>query len=121
MNVLIDTNALLIPLQFKLDIYEKMRDLMPKVSFTTLRSCVNELKKKKPRLSELALNMGLINGLRVIETVLKAKSVDDEILSYSIKNKSFVFTQDKALRKKLLKHGLRVIIMRQKKYLEVIG
>jgi len=121
MELLLDTNTLLIPLQFKLDIYSMLNELLSEPKLIILKSCVNELYKVKPKLASTALKIGFKNNLIVIETVLKAKSVDDEILSYARQHNCLVFTQDALLRKKLLKYGLRVIIMRQKRYLELRG
>ena len=121
MKVLLDTNALLIPFQFKLDIYSRIKVLIPKAEVITLSECVEELKKKKPRVWKSVIDLGLQKGLRIIETLLRVKTVDDEILEYAQKHKCLVFTQDRVLKKKLLNASLRVIIMRQRKYLKVIG
>ncbi len=121
LDVLLDTNALLIPFQFGLDVYEKIKELVPKARIITLSSCVEELKKKKPRRWESIVALGMQKGLKIIESLLKAETVDDEILKYAVKHKCLVLTLDKELKKKLLNASLRVIIMRQKRYLRVIG
>lgn len=121
MKVLLDTNALLIPFQFQLDIYSEIKNLIPRVGIITLSLCVDELRKKKLRAWKSVIDLGLQKGLKIIETLLKAGNVDSQILSYAVKHKCLVFTQDRVLRKKLLNASLRVIIMRQKKRLEVKG
>ncbi len=118
--VLLDTNALLIPFEFGLDIYKQIKNLVPKAKIITLSLCVDELKSVKPRIYESIINLGLKKGLTVIETLLKAKNVDSQILDYAVSHKCIVFTQDIGLKKKLLNVGLHVVIMRQKKYLKVV-
>lgn len=119
-SVLMDTNSLLIPFEFKFDVYSELK-FQGFSELITLDICLAEVKKIKPRLASAVVNLALQKGVRVIETLLKARNVDDEIIGYAKQHKCLVFTQDVLLRKKLLNQGLRVLIMRQKKYLKVIG
>jgi rRNA-processing protein FCF1 len=119
--VLFDTNALLIPFQFKINPYEQVRDLVPKAELLTLKECIAELKGLKPGKWEEILSIGKNNGLKVVGSGINGLSVDDTIVEYAKKHGAMVFTQDKLLKKKVLKSNLRLVIMRQKKTLEITG
>ncbi len=119
--VIFDTNAFLIPFMFGLNPYQGIKDLVPGAELVTLEACVNELKGLKPRQWESIIDLGLKNGLRVIQTNLKAPSVDDLIVEYAREQSALVLTQDRLLKKKLLNNSLRVVILRQKKYFALTG
>ncbi len=120
-TVLLDTNALLMPFQFGLNPYKQLKELIPNTKIITLQECVDELKKIRPRSWESVIKLGLSNGLIIKKSTTKASTVDDLIVKESLKNKYIVLTQDKELKKKLLNKSLRLVVMRQKKYLELIG
>ncbi len=120
-SVIFDTNAFLIPFMFGLNPYQGIKDLVPGAELVTLEACVNELKGLKPRQWESIIDLGLKNGLRVIQTNLKAPSVDDLIVEYAREQSALVLTQDRLLKKKLLNNSLRVVILRQKKYFALTG
>ncbi|MBD3312332.1 hypothetical protein GF352_02660 [archaeon] len=122
MEVLFDTNALLMPFELKVNPYKGVKDLIPGASLITLKACVKELKGLKPRLWEQAVSLGKKQGLRVVlYQSVNNLSVDDLIVQYAKEHGSLVLTQDKLLRKKLLNSSLRVVILRQKKKFMITG
>lgn len=121
MKVLFDTNSLLIPLMFKLNPYQGVKELVPKAELITLQACVDELKGLKPVKWDEILQLALDNGLRIIDYSIKGLSVDDTIVEFAKQKKCLVLTQDKALRKKLLNNSLRVVLLRQKKRFVLTG
>ena len=121
MKIIIDTNFLLIPAQFKVDIFseiDRLCDSSYKVYI--FDKTINELEKiiKKQRgKHKAAANLALQLVKKFKINKLKAtKNVDDAIVSLAKKERIIVATQDKELKKRL--KGTRLIVLRKKSYLE---
>ena len=125
-KVILDTNFLLIPGQFKVDIFAQIHRIMDFqyelciVDKTNIE--LNKLavvgKEKDRFASKLALVMVRQKSLKTLHSFGSKKSVDDIIVKKSDSN-TFVATQDKALRNRLKKKGAKIIGLRQKKYLVI--
>jgi rRNA-processing protein FCF1 len=124
MKVILDTNFLMVPFQFKVDILGEIKRLLDvnyellvpnKVmgELNTLTKKGNLRERKSSRIGlELAKNMKSIKVLGI--------DPDDAILSI-IDNKTIVCTNDKELRKRVMDKGGRVIFLKQGKFLELEG
>ena len=121
MKVLFDTNALLMPFEFKADPYKGVKNLIPDAELITLRECVEELKGLKPKKWEDILSIGINKGLKIVESGISGLPVDDIIVRYAKTHHCLVLTQDKFLKKKLLNNSLRLVVLRQKKYFIITG
>ncbi len=135
-KILIDTNFLLIPAQFNVDIFSEFNKLLPKSELIIVDKTLQELKdmqkkvKGKHKLStKLALSILKQFPIKVVKTAKhlnkdnslhKIGLVDETILDFAIKNQCYVATQDHTLRKKLKENNINTIVLRQKKYL-IIG
>ena len=118
-DIVIDTNFLLIPAQFKVDIFSEIDRICHfGYSLCVLDKSINELEgisgKDKPA-AKLALSLIKAKKLKIIKTNEK-KSVDDLILDM---NNVIVATLDKELIRKLKEKGTKIIRLRQKKYLVI--
>ncbi len=115
MKILLDTNFLLLPVQFRVD----LSDLKEHGSIATLDSCVKELErlsKGKGRTGEqaaVALAMIKSRGIRIISS---KKNADSALLDSAKRHGYAVATNDRKLIKKLKDNGIRIIRLRQKKY-----
>jgi hypothetical protein len=116
MKVLLDTNFLLLPNQFGVDIFEFLKYY----KLATLSSCLDELKKLSRKKSKdglaarVALQLIKQNNVEIIRTKEKG---DRAILNYAAAERCVVATNDKELIKALKKYGIKVIRLRQKGYL----
>ncbi len=116
MQVLLDTNIVMVPHQFGVDIFEFLKDYTP----ITLSSCVKELEalsKKKSNdgiAAKVALQLIKEKKVKVFDTNGPA---DKCIIEYAKNNHVSVATNDKELLKALKTHGIRIIRLRQSKYL----
>ncbi len=116
MKALLDTNFLMLPNQFGIDIFEYLKYH----EVCTLSSCVDELKKigrqkgKDSVSAKIALRLIEQNKIEIINSEERA---DKAILNYAMKEKCIVGTNDKALIKALKKNGIRIIRLKQKRYL----
>ncbi len=124
-KVILDTNFLLIPAQFKVDVFTQIEELLDEpFVLCVVDKTISELNKlcaagrEKDR---FAARLGLVllrqKNLKTLRSFSR-KNTDDIILKKSDKN-TYVATQDRALREKLRKKGAGIIGLRQKKYLVI--
>jgi hypothetical protein len=112
-RVLLDTNFLLVPYQFGLDIFLEMREVFEgEYVLVVPTGVVGELEKLgKGRGKEgAAARFGLkLLSLREHERVESSGNVDEWILGYAQKEKAVVATNDRALREKLKRKRVKVL------------
>lgn len=131
LQILLDTNFLLIPAQFRVDIFQEIDRLInQKYDLITLPHIINELdafgKKSKKNQKEARIALELAKKCRIIETdtdsaLLNSKKVDDIIFYLAIENGWIVATNDATLRKKLRSQQIPTITLRNKAYLILEG
>ena len=127
-KVILDSNALFIPLQFQIDIFEELKTLL-KIKFepillsqvlAELEKLAEEASPKMRKNASYALKLAeRCKLVHVNEEV--ASSPDDVIVEVAREWKCPVFTNDKQLRKRLRDINVPVIYMRQKSRLEIEG
>lgn len=129
-KIYLDTNFLLIPIQFKVDIFDEIERIcdFPK-EVLILSNTVDELKKiidtQKGKDREAAKV-----ALQIIDKKAKQKSLNitafskesevDDILVELAKDGAIVATQDKELKKRIESVGGKIIILKSKSYLQMI-
>ena len=128
LKVILDSNALFVPLQFKIDIFEELKRLLNRnVDFVLLSPVKRELEmlaaKDSPKIRREA-----VYALRLAE---KCKYVavddyeklptDDVIVKVAKSWNSPVFTNDRQLKRRLRDISVPVIYVRQKSRLEIDG
>ena len=124
-KIILDTNFLMIPLQFRVDIFSEFQRICNfNYELYVFDETVNELKnimQKQPSKHKKAAQFGLkLINLKNIG-ILKAKGSDtDRVIIDNSDKETIVATQDRLLRKKLLDKGISVVLLRQKKYLVLI-
>ncbi len=137
-TVLLDTNFLLIPAQFGVDIFAELQRLCDfNYKVAVLEDTVKELEgimadktasAKNRKAAGLGVQLIKAKGVRVISAPSGErkvfKSTDKAILEFAVAGNRLadksviVATQDKDLRKSLRVHGVGVIILRQMQHLE---
>jgi rRNA-processing protein FCF1 len=112
-KILLDTNFLLVPYQFGMDVFKGVRDVVEgEYSFVVPTGVVGELEKlSKGRGKEgAAARFGLkLLSLREHESVESSGDVDGWILEYAKKEGAIVATNDRALREKLKRKRVKVL------------
>ena len=124
-RVLLDSNALFVPLQFRIDIFEELRKLLsvnaePVVLspiMKELRTLTREGSEKTRKEASFAL--ALTEKCRLID--YDGESADDALVDAASEWRCPVFTNDIALRKRLRDINVPVIYVRQKSRLEIDG
>ena len=125
-KIIIDTNFLLIPYKFKVDIFSEFNRLSHfnyelfifKETIRELKSIVEKQSGKDKKAAHFALKLIELKNIGLIES--EQNDVDLLILT-NADNDTIIATLDNELKKELLKRGVSVIILRQKKYLQLIG
>jgi len=126
-KLILDSNALFVPLQFKLDIFEELNTLMnanyEPILLSPNRQEIERLAREgslKTR-KEAAYALKLAEKCRLVELEIIGASADDVIVEVASKWKCPVFTNDRLLRKRLRDINVPVIYVRQKSRLEIDG
>jgi len=121
-KIVLDTNFLLIPAQFGVDIFvelEKLCNFKFELYLVdkTLKELENVVKTQKGAQKDAAkLTISLITSKKIgiIETFT---GYVDDILVEEGKKGAIIATQDKELKQRLKQENIKIIILRQKKYL----
>jgi rRNA-processing protein FCF1 len=127
-KVILDSNALFVPLQFKIDIFDRLEQLLKRKHELILLSPVKRelealAKKSSPKMRKNALYaLKLAEKCRYVEVDAPASTLaDDVIVKVAEEWKSPVFTNDRQLKKRLRDISVPVIYVRQKSRLEIDG
>ena len=117
MIAILDTNALLIPWNFGVDVFEELCRLgFTPTTIDPVRRELSSLIKKGVAGAGVALRLSA--RCQTIETV-GGSTVDSQILNTALKYKAAVVTNDKDLKRELREHGLHIVQLRNRRYLEV--
>jgi rRNA-processing protein FCF1 len=128
LKIILDSNALFVPLQFKIDILEELKTLLKRnfepVLLTQIRQELEKLYKEgTPKIRKNALYaLKLAEKCRLVEINKGIVfSPDDAIVKAALEWNCPVFTNDRQLRKRLRNINVPVIYVRQKSSLEIDG
>ena len=124
-KVILDTNFLLIPVQFNVDIFSEIQRIFEgsyqvcvlDKTVAELKEIIDKQKGKSREAAKIALQLLKAKKVKALRTKAD-KDVDALLVELSKNSDVVVATQDAALRKKLKSSK---IILRQKKYLMLKG
>jgi rRNA-processing protein FCF1 len=127
-KVILDSNALFVPLQFKIDVFNDLNRLLKRSFELILLSPVKrELEilagKGSPKMRKNAsYALKLAEKCKYVEVEAPASALTDDIIVKIAKEwKAPVFTNDRQLKKRLRDISVPVIYVRQKSRLEIDG
>ena len=127
-KVILDSNALFVPLEFKIDIFEELKQLLNRnVEFVLLSTVKRELEllaaKDSPKIRrEAFFALKLTEKCKLVPLENDEKLATDDAIVKIAKNwNSPVFTNDRQLKKKLRDISVPVIYVRQKSRLDIDG
>jgi rRNA-processing protein FCF1 len=118
--IIIDTNFLLIPFRYRIDILREL-DYLVEAShrFVISSKTMTELKKigkkvgKDGMAARLAIKLVVANSSR-IDIIESEAHVDDWIVEYSKISRAIVCTNDSELRRRLRARAIKVVTMKSK-------
>lgn len=114
--VVLDTNALMMPFQFKLNIDKEIARLLGDVDILVPTSVVEELSRLTSREAKAAL--ALSAKYQVVETSM---SGDDGVIDVARRRRAAVVTNDRGLIGRLTEMGMPVVRLRSGRYLVMTG
>jgi len=121
-RVALDTSILLGIERFRLDVFAELKEKFGHVEFLVPFQVKEELKALKKTNKTLAksarIALELMKKNRVKIPKVDAKSTDEALISLS--NQAFIASSDKLLLKKVLKNNGKALIIRQKKFIELV-
>jgi rRNA-processing protein FCF1 len=137
--VVIDSNFILLPFQFKIDYFNEIRlNIEGELKFIIFQQILNELDFKRKKLQKRTnfirfLKSGLLYlernkekyHIEILEDLKKNNDTTDEFLLKMLKNMKvenqniYLATNDSELRKKAKNLGISTIFLRQKKYISI--
>ncbi len=121
MKIILDTNALMAPAEFGVDIFSELTNLgfdewvVPSGVARELGSIASRGRGEGRDAARVALS--LMDRCRTVETLGSLGSVDDSILELAVEMKVAVFTNDVELKGRLRERGVKVVYLRQRSYL----
>ena len=128
LKIIIDSNALFIPIQFKLDLFFELEKLLKRnfelIILSPIKQELEILSEKGPLKNRKAAKFALEIAQKCSyaqTNYLENVPVDDIIIEIARKWGTPVFTNDRQLRKKLRDISVPVIYLRQKSHLEIDG
>ena len=124
-KIILDTNFLMIPLQFRVDIFSELnrichfnyRLLIYGQTVEELKNVMQKQKGLHKKAAQFALKLIKLKNIEIIES--GQKDVDSLILE-NLDKDTVVATQDIMLKKEILEKGSSVVILRKKKHLQLI-
>ena len=125
-KILCDTNFLLIPLRFGVDIFSESDNALNDIcSFYISRRVLNEIKllrrDAKPSLDkELLFALKMAEKCSIVEDYSETP-VDDSLIQLAKEHNMTLGTTDAELRKKARAEGVKVVYLRQRRYLLLDG
>ena len=125
-KILCDTNFLLIPLRFGVDVFTESDEVLNDLTeFFVSSRVLDEIKLlregAKPSLEkELLFALKMAEQCVLIEDASEIE-VDDSLVQLAKENDMVLGTSDSELRKKARQEGVKVIYLRQRRYLVLDG
>ncbi len=127
--VIPDTNFLLVPGQFGVDVFSELRrilDVRFKIAVPNVVLQELEVIERKSRGKDL---MAIRMAKKLAERFERVdigefgkRPIDDQIFEFAVKNKRVIIcTNDKGLKRRLREKGVPVVYLRSKKILELEG
>jgi rRNA-processing protein FCF1 len=126
LKILVDSNALFVPFQFKIDIFEELKTLLNRNFELVLLFPIHEeleliANKDSPKMRKQASSALKLAEKCTLYECGFAGSPDDAIVKMAREWNCIVFTNDRELRKRLRNINVPVIYVRQKSRLGIDG
>jgi rRNA-processing protein FCF1 len=119
--VALDTNMLLVPFQFGVDIIDEVQRLVPGAKLVVIRGTISELNRiakqgvKEKKYSMLAKKLIEVNHIEILP---EDGPVDTKLVKLAEKG-VIIATNDRELKRRVKEVGGRVIYLREKNRLEM--
>ncbi|WP_461461526.1 type II toxin-antitoxin system VapC family toxin [Methanobrevibacter sp.] len=124
-EVVIDTNFFMAVFQFKIDILDELKKVVPSYKLTTPKFVISELEGLKTNKNQnirkqatMALKIAKSGDVEIMDvSTLNGESVDDALLRIS--KSKILATNDIQLKKRAKEASIQVAYIRQKRYVAI--
>ena len=106
-EVILDTNALLMPFEIRINLDLAVRNVLGEVHFIVPGPIIGELKRLDNKFASVALELA-----RRYDIVQTESSGDAAIIELALSTGAYVLTNDRDLRSKLRKRGVPLLYLR---------
>jgi uncharacterized protein len=113
-TVVLDTNALLMPFEVKINLDLAVADLLGDVRLVVPGPLIGELKHLDNKFSKAALMLA-----RRYEIIQSSEAGDNSVLDVALRTDGYILTNDKELRSRARKAGIPMIYLRSGTHLIV--
>ena len=125
MRILLDANALMMPVQFKVDLFCGLQELVGGFEPVVLPGVIQELTglcRAKGRDGAAArYGLSLAERCTVADaSEVEPGTVDAQLIDYAVRHNCLVVTNDRLVKDRLLENGIGVIVMRKQKKLDIV-
>jgi len=128
MRIILDTNFLLIPGEFGVDVFSELQRIcdfnydlyIVDQTVDEIEQIIDKDRGLSKRAAKLALDLAKKFDIGIIKTGRK-NHVDDLLVDMAGQGNTIIATQDKELRDRINKIKGKIIMLRQKKYLILLG
>lgn len=121
MKVLLDANALMMPVQFRIDLFDALRALVGPLEPLVIPAVIEELRGlaqgRGSGGAAARFGLTLVGQCSVVESGYPDAAVDEQLIRYAKHAGCMVLTNDRKLRKALLAESIRVISLKNQKTL----
>ncbi|MDP2900974.1 MAG: nucleotide-binding protein [Candidatus Bathyarchaeota archaeon] len=128
LTVVLDTNFLLIPIRFGVDVRAELgRVVEASFVLTVTPAVLEELRRledkvKASEAKDIRFALDFASQMKVIDDILaEGEEVDDQLLRLAVERGYIVATTDGGLRRRLREKGLPVVFLRQTRHLAIEG
>jgi len=112
--IILDTDFLITSIKYRVDVISQIKDNYPTEKIVIIDKTLDELKNVNNINSKAAVHLIKLKDINLIKTK-KDKIVDDLIIE-TVKEGDMVATQDKELKRRLKNKDIKVLTIRQKRY-----
>jgi len=123
-KVLLDANALMMPAEFRIDLFSEIRELVGTFEPVVLPGIVKELtglaRARGTEGAAARLGLALASQCTLVDLEENLPNVDGQVIAWATVNGALVVTNDRRVRETLLARGIGVISMRKQKKLELL-
>ena len=113
-TVVLDTNALLMPFEIKMNLDLALRELLGEARIVVPGPLVGELKHLDHKFAGAALSLA-----RKYEIIPTVTTGDNSVMELAKKTGGYVLTNDKELRRRLRREKIPIIILRSGTHLAI--
>ena len=112
--IYLDTDFLVTSIKYKVDVTAQIKEEFPKETLAVFDKTFDELEKIGNTNAKTAIALIKVKGFKVIKT--KKDKIVDYLILDKVKKNDMVATQDKELKNFLRGKGIKVLTIKQKKY-----